>query len=220
MNQGDIAALSTDTLFISAVESAYNQIRSKILSGELEQGRQLSKRKMAQLTGTSVIPVIDALNQLTEDGLVETRPRWGSRVTVYNKEKIEDLYMLRMAIECQIIRILAERMTSDQHLTCKDVTDKLDSYKYKTTGVEEISTLHYKFHTMLADMAGYPSLIKMLKRCNLAWMLFAADKKKSRLRELPEHWHGQLLDGIMTRDPDKAEALMRVHVYDSFQDFI
>ena len=125
-----------------------------------------------------------------------------------------------MAIECQIIRILAEHMTEEQYSKCKEITDKLDGYKYSSTDVEEISALHLKFHLMLADMAGYPSLIKMLKRCHLNWLLLEADRKKSNNRELPFNWHGKLLDVILERDPDKAEILMREHIYDSFQDFI
>ena len=211
--------MSTETEFVTASESAYKQIRKRILDGEFKTGQRLSMRKMAELTGNSVSPVIEALNKLKEDGLVESQPKWGARVAVYDKSKIEDLYMLRMAIECQIIRILAEHITEEQYSKCKEITDKLDSYKYSSTDVEEISALHLKFHLMLADMTGFPSLIKMLKRCHLNWLLLEADLKKSNTKELPFNWHGKLLDAIKEHNPDKAEVIMREHINDSFQDF-
>ena len=213
--------MNNDTTFTTASESAYKQIREKILNGELKTGQRLSMRNMATLTGTSVIPVVDALNQLKEDGLIESQPKWGARVAIFDKEKIEDLYMIRMAIECQIVRILAERITKEQYQKCREITDELDSYKYSENDVEKISTLHLKFHLLLADMTGYPSIIKMLKRCHLNWLLLAADRKKSTInKELPPNWHGRLLDAIMERNPDKAENLMREHVNDSYIEFI
>ena len=213
--------MNNEAVFITASESAYKQIREKILNGEFKTGQRLSMRNMANLTGTSVSPVIEALNQLKEDGLIESQPKWGARVAIFDKEKIEDLYMLRIAIECQIIRILTEHMTDEQNLKCREITNELDSYKYSKNDVEEISALHLKFHLLLADLTGYPSLIKMLKRCHLNWLLLAADRKKSTInKELPTNWHGRLLDAIMERKPDKAETLMREHVNDSFIEFI
>lgn len=212
--------MNETTQFVSAVDSAYHTIRKKILSGELEPGQQLSKRKMAELAGTSVSPVVEALNKLTEDGLVESLPRWGSRVTIYTDRKIEDLYMLREAIECQIARVLAKKMTQEEYQTGCLLAGKLDTSKYGATDLQEISVLHYEFHTMLADMTRYPSLLSTLKRCNLRWMLFLADEKKKSQQELPDGWHKKILDAIMTHDSDYAEKEMRAHVYDSFRDFI
>ena len=209
---GKDITVSNEIAFITASESAYNQIKEKILNGELKAGERLSMRKMAHLAGSSVSPVIEALNKLKEDGLIESQPKWGCRVAIYDKEKIEDIYMLRMAIECQIIRILTLRMTSEQYLRCKEITDKLDSYKYNETDVDEISVLHQKFHLMLAEMTNFSSMIKTLVRCQLNWMLLTSDRKRSHTWEHLPHWHGRLLDAIMERDPDKSEALMRKHI--------
>ena len=209
------------TVFITSSESVYNEIREKILSGELESGQHLSMRKMAALAGTSVSPVTEAFKKLEEDGLIESQPKWGARVAVYTKEKIEDFLMLRMAIECQIIRILAERMTEEQYSECKKITEKLDSYKFSETDLTEISNLHIKLHSRLAEMAEYPSLTKMLKRCHLSWLFINSNRKRSTFHEeLPPNWHGRLLDVIMERNPDKAEALMRDHVNDLFKDYV
>ena len=61
-----------ENLFKTAVDVAYDIIKDKILSGELKPGMKLSKRKMAEITGVSVIPVIEALNRLEADWLVES----------------------------------------------------------------------------------------------------------------------------------------------------
>jgi DNA-binding transcriptional MocR family regulator len=64
--------------FRTAAESAYTVIRQKILAGEFKPGEALSRRKMASVTGFSVIPVGEALKRLEEDMLVESSPKWGA----------------------------------------------------------------------------------------------------------------------------------------------
>lgn len=212
--------MGNDTMYISSVDYAYSVLKTKILAGELKQGGRLSKRKMAELAGTSVIPVIGALYKLEEDGLVENVERWGARVAIFDKERIRDLYMLRQAIECQVVRILAKEMTDQQYQECLVIADKLDSLKYAEHELEKITEVHLSFHMKMAEMTGYPSLIRNLERCNLKWLLCTADQTVKELRELPEHWHKRILDAIMTRDPVVAETAMYEHIYDSFKDIM
>ena len=211
---------NNDASYVSSVDYACTALREKILSGELKQGTRLSKRKTAELLGTSVSPVVVALYKLEEDGLVENKERWGSRVAVVNELCIYDLYMLRMAVECQIVRILAEKMTKSEYQKCLAIANKLDDSKYASTELDEISSVHLEFHNRLAKIAGCPSLAQALERCNLKWILCNADEKVKELRELPEQWHKRILDAIMTRDEDFAEKVMREHIYDYFKDIL
>ena len=105
--------MASDT-FQTASDVAYRIISQKILDGEYQPGMKLSRRKMAEATGVSVIPVIEALKRLEEDRLVESKPQWGSYVTVPTIEKIKQSYQLREAVECQSARILAVSMTEEQ----------------------------------------------------------------------------------------------------------
>ena len=52
--------------FQTASDVAYRIISQKILDGEFPPGMKLSRRKMAEATGVSVIPVIEALKRLEE----------------------------------------------------------------------------------------------------------------------------------------------------------
>lgn len=212
--------MNKDTTFISSVDCAYSIIKEKILSGELKPGERLSKRRMAELAGTSVSPVITALYKLEEDGLVENKERWGSRVAVLDRKGIQDLYMLRLAIECQVVHILSKKMTEIEYQECFEIAHKLDNSKYYNTELNEISALHVEFHMKLAEKAGYPSLIQALERSNLRWILCNADKRAKELRELPENWHKKVLDAIMTHNGEEAERVMREHINDSFKDII
>ena len=67
---------------VSLSDRAYGAIREEILRGQLRPGTPLSRRRLAQELGMSVLPVTDALRRLEVDGLVESRARAGTRVRV------------------------------------------------------------------------------------------------------------------------------------------
>ncbi len=57
-------------------------VRERILRGELAIGQVISRRKVAAELGMSFLPVSEALLRLEHEGLLESRPRSGTRVRV------------------------------------------------------------------------------------------------------------------------------------------
>lgn len=201
--------------FMTASEKAYNIISEKILNGELGPGCKLSRRKMAELTGVSVIPVIEALNRLEEDGLVESKPQWGSFVIVPTLEKIKGMYALREAVECQVARILAKNISAQNEQELRRIAEILDNSVYTKENYEEINKTHFEFHYKLAESTGYYTLINTLRRINLFWILYKAVSTRREKSSVPKNWHMRLLDEILSGDQDRAEKMMRIHIYDS-----
>lgn len=204
--------------FKTAGQKAYDIIFKKIINGEFTPGFKLSRRKMAEVTGVSVIPVIEALNKLEEDGLVESKPQWGSFVTVPTPKKIEDMYILREAIECQVARIMATKMTDSQEQQLRKIAKALDSLKFSKDTHTDISKMHYLFHSKLTDFTEVDSLKITLRRTNLFYLLYKA-VSVTRVNEMagPRYWHELLIDEIRSKDADRAEAAMRVHINESLK---
>src|ERR1700731_1354905 len=83
----------------SRATRAYEQIRDEILRGSLAVGDILSRRRLAEKLNMSFVPITEALQRLESEGLVESRPRIGTRVRVPTKEDILDSYVIREALE-------------------------------------------------------------------------------------------------------------------------
>src|ERR1035437_6327536 len=66
----------------SLAEQAYPRTRDKILRGESPLGAALSRRKLGSEFGMSFLPISEAIKRLEQEGLVESRPRVGTRVRV------------------------------------------------------------------------------------------------------------------------------------------
>lgn len=207
-----------NTGFITAGQIAYNIISQKILEGEFEPGMKLSRRKMADLTGVSVIPVIDALNRLEEDGLVESKPQWGSFVTIPTRKKIIEMYMLREAVECQVARILAETMNEEQENELRKIAKPLDNIKFAKETHVDIAKYHYQFHSKMTDFTGYSTLKNALRKTSLFYILYkAVAHTRADYTEASRYWHELLLDEIQSGDKDRAEKAMRAHVNESYE---
>jgi len=207
-------------MFQKASDKAYAFIYKQILEGNLSPGSKLTMRKMAALCGVSVIPVIEALNRLVEDGLVETRPQWGYFVSMPNREQVHNQLILREAVECQVARLLGETLSPASRkkvlAAAKDLDKARLDFAQRGKGSEkEIEKLHYRFHMLLAQLSGFALLAETLRRLNLMFLLLKADAL-SRQHHLPPDWHTQLAEVLVGGNPDKAVAAMRNHVRDSY----
>src|ERR1700751_3560172 len=79
----------------------YVKARGRILRGELAIGQVISRRKIAAELGMSFLPVSEALLRLEHEGLLESRPRAGTRVRVPTRQDVQGHYVVREALEVQ-----------------------------------------------------------------------------------------------------------------------
>src|SRR6185436_15732308 len=90
---------------------AYESVRRRILRGELSLGESISRRKIAAELGMSFLPVSEALMRLEFEGLLESRPRAGTRVRIPSREDVQGHYIVREALETQAARLFSQLAT-------------------------------------------------------------------------------------------------------------
>jgi DNA-binding GntR family transcriptional regulator len=198
---------------LSATQRAYEEIRNRILSGELSPGERLTIRAMADLTGVSTIPVVQALHQLESDGLIESFPQWGSRVIVLNRETTRDRYLLREAVECQVARILATHIAPDDAQQLGEMAEELDCLLAANPMDDAFWDLDRRFHQTMARYTDSRSLLRALEHISLFRLLQKTREQVAMQHiELPANLHRSLVKAILSGDPDAAERQMREHI--------
>lgn len=206
----------TKSQFKTSADKAYDIICSKILSGELKPGQKLTRRGMAQLTNFSIIPVIEALHKLENEGLVESKPQWGSNVIELNDEIIEDRYALREAVECQVARILAQKINENQKSYLFSLAEKLDNAEQAQLFDDNFWNNHLSFHISMAEYTGHESLVTALHRISLFNLLHKSELSTLRRKqEIPSDNHQRLVKEIASGNSQKAEDAMRTHILQS-----
>ncbi len=207
------------------VEKAYHEIRERILYGDLCVGSPLSRRKLASQCGMSPVPIMQALQRLETEGLVESRPRVGTRVRVPTREDVCGLYVIREALETQAGRLFCENATSEQRrelMTLAGHLDQLHDQLCQTADhPEEIMfashRLHLRFHFRIAECAGCPALaeaVRLNQTLVFKWLYdFKLRRPTKELRELlPPKWHSILIEALSGPDLQRADQTMRDHV--------
>ena len=201
----------------SAADLAYTIICERILNGELKPGERLVRNEMAELTGVSIIPVIDALHRLENEGLVQSIPYQGASVISLTTETKRDRYALRLAAESQIARMLGRGVLREdvRHRLLEQAT-AVDTQIRINGRVKSTWEMHYEFHVGLARLTECPSLEDALRRDHLflllEWQKLSHWEQPLKEKDLEAQLHVWLLGEIFSGDPNRAEMAARRHI--------
>src|SRR5947207_715555 len=111
----------------SLASEAYAVVRQRILRGELAMGQIISRRKLAVELGMSFLPVSEALLRLEIEGLLESRPRAGTRVRIPTQQDVRGHYVVREALEMQAARLFAQVATSEERTELVKLAGRVDA---------------------------------------------------------------------------------------------
>lgn len=193
-------------------EEAYQRIRSKILKADFPLGAELSRRRLAAEFGMSFLPVSQALQRLESEGLVESKPRVGTRVKIPTALDVRGHYIVREALESQSARLFAEKVSPQESQEIQTLAAELDSmYADPTRDLFETFTYHDRLHRRIAECTGCQALCDAIEKSNilvLNWLYNSA----AHFSKLPAGWHGELVNVLCQRDPERADKKMREHV--------
>src|SRR5947207_12295716 len=98
----------------SLAHEAYRVVRQRIMRGELSLGQVISRRKLATELGMSFLPVSEALQRLEVEGLLESRPRAGTRVRIPTRAEVRGHFVVREALEAQAARLFTHFATASE----------------------------------------------------------------------------------------------------------
>jgi DNA-binding GntR family transcriptional regulator len=202
----------------SLAEQAYHLILDQILRGSLPVGAVLSRRNLAEQFGMSLVPVAEALLRLEGEGLLESRPRAGTRVRVPNADEVRERFELREALECQSARLCAERATFEERLELKRLADNVDALYGRAANQEldrdfvfAVRRSHTDLHLKIAVWARSRALRSAIENSHVLVFNWLYDTV-SEQRAYPSDFHRNLISVIVDGDPQKAEEAMRGHV--------
>jgi GntR family transcriptional regulator, rspAB operon transcriptional repressor len=198
---------------------AYALIRDAILSGKLPPGTPISRRHLAEELNMSTLPVSDALLRLESEGLVESRPRAGTRVKIPMVSEVNGNYVVREALETHSARLFAEHASVRDRKRLLKMGSDLDK-RYHALGRTSspdldrhsaAEKLHLEFHMLIAQAAGCKELTAAIERSRvllLNWLFMTTGD----YIPLPPRWHGALAEALVNGSPEEAAEKMRAHV--------
>lgn len=199
---------------MTSAEKAYHRIYKAILEDELPRGEFLSQRMLAELAGTSIISVREALKRLEHEHFLESVPRWGVRIPRETRESISDRYALREAIEVMVAYLLSRDIDARNAEELRRRADECDAIAVDDAdAVSRFADQHRQLHLFMAECTGRQLLKSELERLGLRSLLYQSARTTWAQRvEGWQRWHRSLVDEILSGDSIRAQEAMHHHV--------
>jgi len=99
---------------LSIKQLVYNNLRNRIISGELPPGSRLLELELSDEMDVSRAPIREAFNMLEKDGFVKIIPRKGVVVSEVTIDDIYAIWEMRMLIEPYAARITLDAIPSEE----------------------------------------------------------------------------------------------------------
>ncbi|WP_233515462.1 GntR family transcriptional regulator [Marinitenerispora sediminis] len=197
----------------SKADYVHEALRQEILDGTLAPGSAIGQEEIAARLGVSITPVREALRRLESDGLISYRAHRGATVSELGSDAVEELYLLRAAVEGLTARLAAARVTDDQLARLREVHQRmLDAdAESDARALAQDSRL---FHQMVAEIGGPAFLaahVRSIRQNNPVPLSVSLWNDPENSRHFLDA-HARLLRALEEGDADSAERVMAEHI--------
>ena len=196
---------------LTRAEGAYRRIKAAIFDFVLLPGEGFTESEIAERLGMSRTPVREALFRLELEGYVQVAYRSGWSVAPFDFRKLEDLYDLRIVLECTAVdRLCAAEPMPDLGLL---KATWLVPEKERLTDVTEVAALDEAFHSTIVAAAGNQAMarvhsdvtdgIRIVRRLDFT--------QPPRIAATYDE-HAKILRAILARRAEPAKLMLRTHI--------
>ncbi len=89
------------------VDEIVDEVRGRIVRGELEPGLKIRQQEFAEVLGVSRTPLREAFQRLEADGWVQLEARRGAKVRPLTVDEAEEIFTMRVVLETVAARLAA-----------------------------------------------------------------------------------------------------------------
>jgi len=209
------APLHTIVLESGSVRSqgqrAYLLIRDQIITLKLAPGSVIEEARLREEVGLGRTPIREALQRLAHENLVTFIPHRGTFVCDINLTDLHRLTEVRVELEGYAARLAADRAGAADRTLMRALIAELE--KIDESDIRGLMRLDQRIHRQVYQATRNAFLQSMLEESfNLSLRIwFLGLDRGIRLKEAIKE-HRRLLDAIVSRDAEEAEAVMRQHV--------
>ena len=166
------------------------------------------------MLGVSRTPVREAMLDLFREGVVEIVPKRGFRLSNLDEGAVEEVRLLRAALERLVVSRLCEVVTDD------DIAELRRLLSGQGLDENDIFSIDEALHMRMAEMAGLHDTKRVLLGLRGKMYLIACGAPIAEVRnDQVSSEHSDLLDRLARRDCKGALAVIASHVERSIDSF-
>lgn len=203
-----------DTAFTKN-DYAYAQLRTRILTGDLEAGSVIGQAKLAAELGVSTTPLREAIRRLAAEGMISLEAHRDARVTPVSADEARHLYQVRESLDPLATSLAAQNRTNSDISNIELALGRLKPI----TDAGDLDALlrHREFHRAVYRASANPVLIDILERLwdkadryRLVGLRYGGDSARDRTRVEAEH--REIYEAVAAGNADAALKSMTEHI--------
>ncbi len=198
---------------MSAVDLAYEALKSKILAQEYLPGMQLKELPISKELGLTRTPVREAIIRLEREGLVRTVYNRGAFITVFSRKEIDDLFEVRVALEIKALYLATRRASRDDIGQIEAALRKRELLINRGVATVDFRDAGLDFHLGIIKLSKNDRLVSTWQtmQSQLSLVRVTSTTRKSRfLRAFDEH--KKILAMVGEGDFKRAAKLLESHL--------
>jgi len=197
------------------IDDTVAQLEALIMRGELQPGDRLPEQQLASTLGVSRGPLREAIRTLEGRRLLERTPHAGVRVVQLSLDDLEQLLVMREALEGMACRQAAEQMTAHEIRKLRETAARIEKLINEGSLFIFSGQLDADFHLQIAIGSRNQWIRRLL--CEDLYSLLRlyrlhGVRQPDNIALVTAKEHHEIIDRIHARDPDGAEQTMRAHV--------
>lgn len=192
---------------------AYQEIKRKIISGELLPLSEISEDQLQKELGISRTPIREAVQKLEKEHFVMIYPRRGTIVGDITLDLINSIYEIRLLNEPFLARsssrYISEEWIDRMCAAFSKTVDENDSQKQRDYYIELDRELHGNL-TMYTNNFMLKDLFRIVNDHNHRIRIFTSQRNMNYQKSIKEHQ--AILEALKEKNEDQVEAAVREHI--------
>jgi DNA-binding GntR family transcriptional regulator len=215
-NLGPMSRLSN----VALRDRAYSEIANALRAGKFAPASMVTIRGLAEMLGTSTMPVREAVSRLVTERALEMLPNRTLRVPTISLPMLDELFDVRVTVEGRAAALAAQRMSNADFTRIKLANE---SYGHAlddgdlAAAVEANEQLHFAIYRA----SGSTLLLSIIETLWLQSGPYLASVLRKRhtaadsLHERGVMHHFDILAALAKRDPDAACKAVQADIADA-----
>jgi len=193
---------------------AYAQLKQLIFDFALMPGDRCSESELAQRLAVSRTPLRQALQRLQREGFLQVLPRLGWQVAPLDFDIFDELYDLRVLIECHAVQHLAEAEERPTLATLGELWLLPEAQRLSDGAA--VGSADEQFHSLLVQGSGNREMARVHREITERIRIIRRlDFTKPARVQATYDEHARILRAITRRRGDEAQRLLRAHITQS-----
>lgn len=205
---------------LSRNEAVREEIRRSIIAGTLRPGEKVTEVQLSEALGVSRPTIREALNFLSEEGLIEKEPYRGLKVAELELTAIHDIALTRIALDMVAIdAVLADKSGA----RFAQIEQGWAQYETRVFDADPVvyHDAHLDFHECIWKASGNYMLEKLWPVTAAQLTIALVEDQRRRSNPEREHRvHAKLMAALRTRDREVIHQAVSAHTLKSANELV